>query len=170
MYRLDDKSSAIKEIQKFLHYLADGRYEQIPSIGIDGVFGEETENAVKKYQEIKGMDVTGSVDEKTFISLYEEYAALLAIQEAECLLLDYTLFPFKYGDRGKSVLLINLFLDELGEAYEDLYRVRINDFYSRDTEGAVSKLRDLYMMPSTEEALDLILFKRILNDLKSNAE
>lgn len=55
--------AAVKEVQCQLRDF--GYY----SGGLDGIFGYQTEQAVKKFQEDHGLEVTGTVDQKTYDAL-----------------------------------------------------------------------------------------------------
>ncbi len=52
-------------------------YDDFGSVGICGVFDEATEEAVKEYQRISGMPVTGCVDCTTWNRLAEEFNAAI---------------------------------------------------------------------------------------------
>ena len=57
MYDISDKSNAIRQVQLFLlelHY-ADEKY---PHIAIDGIYGKETEDAVRMFQKSEGLPVS----------------------------------------------------------------------------------------------------------------
>ena len=73
MYRLGDKRAAIREIQKYLHFISDRITNEVPRIAIDGIYGNESKEAVMAFQEYKGIAKTGEVDYETFNLLYSEY-------------------------------------------------------------------------------------------------
>nr|WP_300093013.1 peptidoglycan-binding protein [Sedimentibacter sp.] len=61
-------------IQEMLSYIAL-TIQAIPQINVDGIFGEETENAVKAFQNAFGLEQTGKVDETTWneiVTIYRE--------------------------------------------------------------------------------------------------
>lgn len=72
VYRIDRKPEAISEIQGYLRALSFV-YADLPSIGIDGIFGPETEDAVRAFQRFYSRTETGYVDAETFALLYREY-------------------------------------------------------------------------------------------------
>ena len=57
----------VKQVQNALKELG---YD-ISKFGVDGIFGSETEAALKAFQESKGLEVTGIIDEKTLAALKE---------------------------------------------------------------------------------------------------
>lgn len=52
------------------------------SAGVDGIFGSKTEEAVKAFQELKGLEVTGIVDEKTLSALQEANKSTINLVES----------------------------------------------------------------------------------------
>lgn len=52
------------------------------STGADGIFGNKTEAAVKAFQELKGLEVTGIIDEKTLDALQEANKATTNLVES----------------------------------------------------------------------------------------
>ncbi|NJL83046.1 MAG: peptidoglycan-binding protein [Chloroflexaceae bacterium] len=58
--RLGSEGESVRVIQRFLQAL--GHY----SLGIDGYYGAEMENAVRAFQQQIGMNADGVVDERTW--------------------------------------------------------------------------------------------------------
>ena len=56
-------------------------YPLIPRIAVDGIYGEETQNAVKVFQKIFGLPVTGIVDYRTWYKIQEIYVGVTRIAE-----------------------------------------------------------------------------------------
>lgn len=73
-YRIDRNEEAVAELQRYLRALSY-KHEELPHVGVDGIFGKETEEAVRAFQAFHSLRVTGVADEATFALLYEEYAA-----------------------------------------------------------------------------------------------
>ena len=72
VYRIDRKPEAIAEIQTYLRALSYA-YAALPTVGIDGIFGTQTEDAVRAFQRLFSRQETGYVDAETFALLYREY-------------------------------------------------------------------------------------------------
>ena len=75
VYRIDKKEEATAELQRYLRAVSY-RHDRVPHVGIDGIYGEETEDAVRAFQLLFGLPVTGAVDLLTFSLLYAEYASV----------------------------------------------------------------------------------------------
>ncbi len=56
-------------------------YSNIPALSIDGIYGEQTQAAVSKFQEIFDLPVTGVVDYKTWYKISQLYVALEKLAE-----------------------------------------------------------------------------------------
>lgn len=69
---IQDNREVIREIQRFLLDISY-RIPSFPRITIDGIYGEETKNAVRYFQELYGLPVTGIVDLLTFLFLFDVY-------------------------------------------------------------------------------------------------
>lgn len=64
-----DRGSAVRKIQQALIFLDF----PVPKVGANGIFGDETELAVRSYQEARGLSVDGVVGPETIGSLDEEF-------------------------------------------------------------------------------------------------
>ncbi len=67
-----DKREAIREIQSFLLKISYG-VVGFPHITIDGIYGKETEAAVRYFQSLYDLPITGTVDFLTFLALFDAY-------------------------------------------------------------------------------------------------
>jgi len=71
---------AVRTIQEQLNRISDN-YPAIHKIKADGIYGETTNNAVKKFQEIFQLPVTGIVDFATWYSISNIYVAVNKMSE-----------------------------------------------------------------------------------------
>lgn len=138
----------IRELQRYLRRIAqvDGR---IPLIGIDGIYGAETADAVRAFQQAYGLPASGRVDELTWKALLEVYRAAL-----------------EYGERGIGVTVLQNGQQQLGEGSDaaQVYvlqailqqlhgkgylaqSVPINGVYGEKTAQAVRQIRRIGKLP-----------------------
>lgn len=68
--RRGDRGSAVEKIQDALIFLGF----PVPRVGTSGIFGDETELAVRSYQEARGLKVDGVIGSETIESLDSEFA------------------------------------------------------------------------------------------------
>lgn len=79
---LDIGSSGPKvyQLQEQLNTIATA-YPALPTVIVDGIYGENTKNAVRKFQSIFGLPATGVVDYATWFKVSEIYVAVSRIAE-----------------------------------------------------------------------------------------
>lgn len=81
-YTLEEGSSGdkVRQMQEQLNVIA-GAYPALPKITADGVYGPATAEAVKKFQSVFGLPVTGQVDYSTWYKISEIYVGVSRIAE-----------------------------------------------------------------------------------------
>ena len=77
VYRIDREEETVAEIQRYLRAVSY-KHASVPHVGIDGIFGNETANALRAFQALFDLAVTGDADRETFALLYEEYVSVSA--------------------------------------------------------------------------------------------
>lgn len=77
---IGSSGSKIRQIQEQLNAIANA-YPALSKISVDGVFGENTQNAVKKFQQIFGLPATGIIDYSTWYEIQEIYVGVTRIAE-----------------------------------------------------------------------------------------
>lgn len=77
---IGSSGSKIRQIQEQLNAIANA-YPALPKISVDGVFGENTQNAVKKFQQIFGLPAAGIIDYSTWYEIQEIYVGVTRIAE-----------------------------------------------------------------------------------------
>lgn len=70
----------VRQMQEQLIVIS-GAYPAIPRIDADGIYGPATETAVRKFQSVFGLPVTGIVDYKTWYKISEIYVGVSRIAE-----------------------------------------------------------------------------------------
>lgn len=74
------RGESVRQMQNQLNTVADV-YTAIPKIAVDGVFGPQTEAAVRAFQETFGLPANGIVDLPTWYRISELYVAVSRIAE-----------------------------------------------------------------------------------------
>lgn len=72
--------SKVTQIQEQLNVITDA-YPALPKVMVDGIYGKETQNAVRIFQGIFGLGETGIVDYPTWYKIQEIYVAVSRIAE-----------------------------------------------------------------------------------------
>lgn len=70
----------VRQLQQQLARISK-TYPAIPTVTVDGIYGNETRKAVEKFQEVFGLPVTGTVDYLTWYEISAIYVAVTRIAE-----------------------------------------------------------------------------------------
>lgn len=161
MYELLNKPAAIKEVQKFLYVISDRVNNKVPRVAIDGIYGDETRNAVLIFQRLYDLEGDGTVDRITFDKMYILY------EEARNsdLSFDYIItengFPVKLGDQNNDVIYIHLLINELKKTYQDIQGVDTkSNYFSDATKKAVEDLEQIFRIDGNGE-VDTVFLSRM---------
>ena len=81
-YTLEEGSSGekVRQMQEQLNVIA-GTYPALPKITADGIYGPATAEAVREFQSVFGLPVTGKVDYSTWYKISEIYVGVSRIAE-----------------------------------------------------------------------------------------
>ena len=164
MYQQSNKNAAVTEIQKYLFFLSDKRYPQIPRIPIDGAFDKETENAVIEFQKIMLLSPSGIVDFETFTALYNEYESALNDQNTNNYIFGDGSFPLKENDQNEDVRALHVMINRLRKTYPQLNAVGTGAYFSAATKGALEKLRAIFSLRGMP-ILDKELYRRMKKEI-----
>ena len=131
-------------------------YPAIPDIKSTlGIYDEETEKAVRKFQEIFNLPETGVVDKGTWYKIKYIYTSVKKLSDiySEGLSINDVTFLYKdelkYGDTGIEVEYIHYFLDALAFLDNDIPRLKTNSIYTNNTKSMVEAFQRKYNLPVT---------------------
>ena len=131
-------------------------YPAIPEIKDTlGIYNEETENAVKKFQEIFNLPITGKVDKGTWYKIKYVYTSVKKLSDlySEGLTKEEATFLYEdeitYGDTGIEVEYIHYFLDAIAFLDPDIPRLATNSIYNNNTITMVKAFQQKYNLPVT---------------------
>ena len=131
-------------------------YPAIPDITTTlGIYDQETEDAVKKFQQIFGLPVTGVVDKGTWYKIKYVYTSVKKLSDlySEGLTEEEATFLYTdqldYGDTGIEVEYIHYFLDAIAFLDKDIPRLPTNSIYNNNTITMVKAFQEKYKLPVT---------------------
>ena len=131
-------------------------YPAIPNItDTYGIYNNETENAVKKFQEIFSLPVTGVVDKATWYKIKYIYTSVKKLSDlySEGLSKSEATFLYQdvleYGDTGIEVEYIHYYLNALSYLDNDIPRLPTNSIYNDNTITMVKAFQNKYGLPVT---------------------
>lgn len=132
----EQKINHIAELQRYLfsiEYL-DGKQ---PDFTPDGIYGIQTENAVREFQKENGLPETGEANTETWdriVEVYQEYM--------NCYPLPCSPFPSKKyicgsGTEGLLVYMIQAMMLDLGKSYDNVPKINVCGHFNEQTSEAV---------------------------------
>ena len=131
-------------------------YPAIPNITSSlGIYDQETVNAVKKFQEIFSLPVTGSVDKATWYKIKYVYTSVKKLSDlySEGLSESEATFLYEdelnYGDTGIEVEHIHYYLDAIAFLDSDIPRLKTNSIYNNNSITMVKAFQEKYGLPVT---------------------
>lgn len=131
-------------------------YPAIPKISqVDGIFGAQTEAAVRKFQEIFGLTVDGIVGQSTWYALVRYYTAVTALSELRSQGQRFyinswaTTDPIEQGDRGIKVEHLQYMLSVLSAYIPQIPDVTIDGVFGPATRNAVLAAQQRFGLPQT---------------------
>ena len=153
--RLGDDSNSVKIIQTELNRISDN-YPDIPKIRVEnGLFGLDTENAVRAFQEIFGLPRSGTVDKATWYRIRRYYNGVKRLAElsAEGVTEEEASLPYKFelsaGMQGLFVRALQYYLDTIAYANPQLDMVQVTGIFDEPTVRAVEQFQEYYGLPVT---------------------
>ena len=134
----------VRQLQLMLNRVSQN-YPAIPKINpVDGVFGQQTEDAVKRFQQIFQLTPDGVVGRATWNRLYYLYVSVKRLAElnSEGIALSSLeqQFPsvLKEGERGSGVRLLQYRLAVIGQYVQELPVISIDGIFGPETTQAVT--------------------------------
>ncbi len=153
----------VENLQRYLRQLAFFE-EGITMPPVDGIFESNTEKAVRDFQSLRSLPVTGNADRETWELLYAAYRSSLADQAPPRAVDIFPLRaegrPWRRGREGFEVAVLQYMLMELSRIYNGLDAVTVNGLYDLPTEEAVRIFQEKNFIPSTGE-VDLLTWNSL---------
>ena len=152
--RLGSAGNEVRILQQELNRISRN-YPAIPKIrNINGIFGEDTENAVREFQRVFNLTPDGVVGRATWYRIKYIYNGIKRLNEltSEALTLDEVALPFPLviseGARGDYVKIIQYYLDFIGYFYDSIPQVAIDGIYGPATRNAVIAFQNFARLPA----------------------
>ena len=131
-------------------------YPAIPKISqVDGIFGAQTEAAVRKFQEIANLAVDGVVGRETWYALVRYYIAVTNMAELRSQGQRFytiswaTTNPIEQGDRGVKVEHLQYMLSALSAYIPGIPPVTVDGVFGPATRDAVIAAQRRFGLPQT---------------------
>ncbi len=146
-----DRGQPVLIIQYYLKFLSKFN-NTLPDITVDGIFGEDTENAVKTFQSEHGLTPDGTVGERTWYAVLDEYRKTVNSLPYEFQSYSSLIYPgyaITEGATGKAVEQLQTYLNVISQNLDSVPPVTVDGIYGPQTIRAVEAVQSLYQMPVT---------------------
>lgn len=164
--RRGDTGEDVVVIQASINRISQN-YPAIPKIyPADGIFGKDTENAVRKFQSIFELTPDGVVGEATWYKMVNLYVGVTQLSELVSegqKYIDVSIQSpdaLRPGEQGEKVRELQYMLAVLSEFNDELPMVAIDGIYGRDTADAIRAFQRWKNIPETgivnRQTLDLL--------------
>lgn len=123
----------------------------VPNVAFDGIFGPETENAVKTFQSLYGFAPTGIVDDDLFETMFDVYRGIIETVSDE-IVTGAPPFPgevLKLGSEGDNVRILQEFINATSSVYDEVPPVAVTGVFDEETQSAVYAAQALFDYPIT---------------------
>jgi len=147
--REGDTGNAVANLQYYLSYLSD-YYNTIPSLPIDGVFGNTTRAAVVDAQNTFGLVADGIVGEVTWDAIYDAYLGIVSTIPREYVEGEVIPFPgvvLRIGSDSEDVRLLQQYLNYIAASYPEIPTVSVTGYFGPRTREAVIAFQELSELP-----------------------
>lgn len=148
-------SNDVKSMQIFLNRISRN-YPAIPKIPqADGIFDTATVEAVRVFQEVFDLDITGIINESTWYRIIYIYTSVkrlaelnsegIAIEEVTPLYME----DLSIGMQGNEVKQLQYLLAVIGAYYEAVQPVEITGYFGEETEKSLKSFQRVFGIPQT---------------------
>lgn len=155
LLRLGSASDEVRSIQLRLNRISDN-YPSIPKIALpDGVFSYDTEDSVRRFQEVFSLTADGIVGRATWYQIQLIYNAVKRLNElnSEGIKLNEVTQQFSRelseGATGVEVTNVQYLLAYLAQFYNTVPPIAIDGIYGSNTANAVRSLQQTFDLPVT---------------------
>lgn len=153
--RVGDAGNSVKIIQTQLNRISRN-YPAIPKIAEEnGVFGLDTEEAVRKFQQIFGLAQSGEVDKSTWYKIKQYYVGVKNLSDllSEGISISEAQVPFttqlREGSQGIGVRTIQYYLNIIAYFNSALPSLPLDGVFGPETTAAVRQFQQYYGLPVT---------------------
>lgn len=153
--RIGDSGNNVKIIQTELNRISQN-YPAIPKIAEEnGIFGVDTQNSVREFQQIFGLSPTGEVDKSTWYKIKQYYVGVKGLSElvSEGISISEAQIPFstqlREGSQGTGVRTVQYYLNILAYFNPALAAPPLDGVFGPATTNAVRVFQQYYGLPVT---------------------
>ena len=146
---LGDQNTGVSLLQYYLNYLS-AYYDTIPSIAVDGIYGESTRDAVLAAQSTFGLPVDGVVGEQTWNAIVDAYFGIVrripvTYTEGETIPFGGTVL--REGSESESVRVLQEYLNFIADYFPEIPSVTPTGYFGPQTAATVEAFQRTVGLP-----------------------
>lgn len=149
-----NERQVITDLQRYLRQLSFD-FSEIPSPPIDGIFASVTQDALRAYQKMKALPVTGVADLETWSQLFEDYNISLERNTRGGGFYIFPRTPPEYELEPQQehflVTVVQYILNELRILYDDIPQNSQSGVYDEATGRGVRVFRQKHGLPDSDK-------------------
>ena len=145
LLKLGTRGPSVRIVQYYLQFLSFFNLK-LPYVAMDGLFGQETYDAVLTFQSLYGLDVDGIVGRNTWDMIQDAYVGVLNSLPDEYRSYSSLLYPgyiITTGASGKVVEQLQTFLKTIADNNSAVPQVTVDGYYGNQTKNAVLAIQKL---------------------------
>jgi peptidoglycan hydrolase-like protein with peptidoglycan-binding domain len=146
-----DTGLEVSVVQYYLRVIAEFN-PKIAEVTPNGVFDEETKNAVLAFQREYGLPETGEVNEETWNKLSSVYLGLIDSAESSGAGIAAEVFPgtlLNLGSSGEDVEILQTYLNTVAQVYTEIPTINVSGTFDAATENAVIIFQRIFGIPQS---------------------
>lgn len=144
--------NTIKQLQERLRQIGHTSGE-LPTLAVDGTYGQNTRDAVMAFQKKVGLEVTGEINYETWETIYRYYEESLEISSPP-----RTITPFtgcdsllRKGETAPVVSVLQVMLLQLSERFPNIPAPEMTGVYDEKTANSVRFVQRLNELDESGE-------------------
>ena len=145
LLKLGTRGPSVRILQYYLQFLSYFNLK-LPYVSMDGIFGQETYDAVLTFQSLYGLEVDGIVGKNTWDMIQDAYIGVLNSLPDEYRSYSSLLYPgyiITTGASGKVVEQLQTFLKTIADNNPAVPQVTVDGYYGDQTKNAVLAIQKL---------------------------
>ncbi len=146
-----DRGQEVAIVQYYIDYLS-AYYDTIPSLEIDGIYGDVTRNAVLAVQNTFGLAEDGILGEATWRAIVNAYNGIISripVMFTEGNIIPYQGIVLRQGAETETVRILQSYLDYISQSIPEIPPVSPTGYFGPRTQQSVEAFQRLYGLPVT---------------------
>ena len=159
----------VRSLQTMLRVIA-ARHADLPGVIPDGIYGQQTANAVSAFQRKLGIPITGITDQPTWEMIVSEYqSALILVTPAQPLqIILESNQVIRSGEEHHSIYLTQAMLTAMAKEYSSIPEPSLTGVLDGSTSESIAAFQRLSGLDITGE-LDKITWKHLVLQFQLSA-